>query len=120
MSETSFVRTRDRMETASVSKARGGDGTFTCTHVMDAPAGGGGHVRLIHEVVMPPGTSIGVHRHEGDEEYYYFVSGRGTMTLDGRRQAVQAGDIAAVLPGGEHGLANDSDDDLRFVAIKAE
>jgi mannose-6-phosphate isomerase-like protein (cupin superfamily) len=58
-----------------------------------------------------------VHPHRDDEEYYYVVSGRGVMTLDGVEHEVAAGDISAVYPGGSHGLENRSDTDLRVVVI---
>jgi len=64
-------------------------------------------------------VSIGVHRHRGDEEYYYVISGRGLMTLDGEQFEVEAGDITAVYPGGTHGLENNADEDLRILVISA-
>ena len=52
-----------------------------------------------------------------DEEYYYIVSGNGTMTLDDERCEVAVGDIAAVFPGGAHALENTGDADLRIIVI---
>ena len=51
------------------------------------------------------------------EEYYYILSGRGVMTLDGELFEVKTGDITAVYPGGEHALGNSSDEDLHVVVI---
>ncbi len=73
---------------------------------------------FFHDDVVPPGVSIGAHRHEGDEVYYYILSGKGRMTLDGETSAVEVGgDITAVYPGGEHGLVNDGEEDLRIVVV---
>ena len=54
-------------------------------------------LNFLHDDVLAPGVSIGPHAHRGDEEYYYILSGRGTMTLDGRRFAVAAFAFVFVL-----------------------
>jgi len=77
----------------------------------------GGHLKFVHDDVLAPGVSIGLHTHIDDEEYYYILEGRGVMTLDGERFEVQAGDITAVYPGGEHWLENTSDADLRMIVV---
>jgi len=74
-------------------------------------------VRFVHDDILPPGSSIGVHRHTGDQEYYYVVSGYGVITLDGKEHEVSAGDVAVVFPGGSHGLANRSTEGLRIIVI---
>ena len=53
----------------------------------------------------------------GAEFGCYIISGCGVMTLDGREHKVTTGDIAAVFPGGSHGLANHSDGDLRVIVV---
>ncbi|MGY8826167.1 MAG: cupin domain-containing protein [Candidatus Latescibacterota bacterium] len=67
--------------------------------------------------VLAPGVSIGIHSHKDDEEYYYILAGAGTMSLDGEDFRVAAGDITAVYPGGDHGLLNDGDQDLRVLVF---
>jgi oxalate decarboxylase/phosphoglucose isomerase-like protein (cupin superfamily) len=37
----------------------------------------------VRELVLEPGSSIGIHEHEGDEEIYYVISGSGVMIVDG-------------------------------------
>ena len=74
-------------------------------------------LNFVHDDILPPGASIGDHRHTGDEEYYYIVSGKGIMTLDQDRIEVAGGDITAVYPGGVHGLENTGNEDLRIIVI---
>ena len=74
-------------------------------------------LNFLHDDILPPGSSIGEHRHEDDEEYYYILSGSGVMTLDGERYPVTAGDLTAVFPGGTHGLANTGSDDMRIIVV---
>ena len=42
------------------------------------------------------------------------------MTLDGKEYDVTSGDITVVLPGGSHGLTNESDQDLRMIVISVK
>jgi uncharacterized cupin superfamily protein len=94
-----------------------GVGALDWTSVLDDGDLAGRKLNFIHDDILPPGVSIGAHRHKHDEEYYYVLSGRGTMLLDGDQFEVSAGDITAVYPGGTHGLTNDGEANLRIIVI---
>ena len=74
-------------------------------------------LRWIHDHLLEPGVSIGLHEHVDDEEYYYVLAGSGTLIMDGEEHPVQAGDLAAVYPGGRHGIKNTSDQTMRLLVI---
>ena len=57
------------------------------------------------------------HRHEGQEEVYYFVSGTGEMELNDKKFSVQGGDIVLVEDGVFHRVHNFSNTDLYFVCV---
>jgi quercetin dioxygenase-like cupin family protein len=78
----------------------------------------GPRVDLIHLVVVPPGSTLGRHRHGDDVEWYLVVGGTGTMHVDGRDIRVRRGDVVINRPFGEHGLANDSAGELCVVVFK--
>ncbi|MGB0953129.1 MAG: ROK family protein [Planctomycetota bacterium] len=61
-------------------------------------------LQFVDYVEIPPGVSIGTHRHGADEEIYFIHRGRGQMTLEGESFAVSTGDLIRNPPGGEHGL----------------
>ena len=74
-------------------------------------------MKYIRDLLLEPGSSIGIHAHSGDEEIYYIISGTGMMQVDGEEKKVQAGDVVLTKSGSSHGLRNDSTEDLRiFVA----
>jgi mannose-6-phosphate isomerase-like protein (cupin superfamily) len=102
----------------------------------------GGSVIFFHEVTIPPKTVEGTHRHVGSEELYYVVSGRGTAYMArgddpdadalypevqrhifgiGRKSCtelpVEAGNVIFTKSGGIHGIRNDGDVPLKFVAF---
>jgi quercetin dioxygenase-like cupin family protein len=74
-------------------------------------------VRTLFTKEFEPGSSIGIHEHEGDEEIYYVISGSGVMIVDGERRNVSQGDIVLTKSGSSHGLENGNDGELKiFVA----
>jgi uncharacterized cupin superfamily protein len=108
---------RADMPSRPLANCHDGIGEIGWIGVLDGKDLAGKHLRFLHDDVLPPGTSIGVHRHKDDEEYYYILTGSGVMTLDGVRHEVGPGDITGVFPGGEHGLENTGDTDLRVLVI---
>ena len=57
------------------------------------------------------------HRHEGQEEVYYFVSGTGEMELDNEKFPVQGGDVVLIKDGVFHRVHNTSNTKLYFVCV---
>lgn len=66
---------------------------------------------------LQPGCEVGRHRHEGDCEVFYFLSGKGSYLLGDELVPVEAGDIAFVDDGEEHFLRNDGDEVLEYLAL---
>jgi len=57
------------------------------------------------------------HRHEGQEEVYYFVSGTGEIELDDEKFEVQGGDVVLIKDGVFHRVHNTSNTKLYFVCV---
>ena len=77
-----------------------------------------GHGRLFAKIVLPPGSSIGVHEHIDETEPYYIIEGEGIfIDADGSRVPVKAGDCCLIDPGQSHGIENNSDRDMVFIAL---
>lgn len=103
----------------------------------------GGSTIFFHEVTIPPGKVEGTHRHIGTEELYFITQGSGLMyvglnddpTLTDensrvvtrdvygfgvqqcREVRVRAGNGIFTKSGGVHGIRNDGDEPLKFVAF---
>jgi len=116
MIRTTLLKKPTELKRGPLERCHGGAGTLDFTVVMDGRECDGQKLRFLHDDVLPPGASIGVHEHT-HEEHYYVLSGRGTMTLDGRTFPVAPGDIASVYAGGSHGLLNDGDQPLRLIVV---
>jgi quercetin dioxygenase-like cupin family protein len=68
-------------------------------------------------MTIPPGTQFGVHVHDGSEELYAILKGRGTALLDGEEHAVGPGDFLMLRNGGAHGLRNDGPDAIELLCV---
>lgn len=66
------------------------------------------------------GQSTRGHRHPGQEEVYFFVSGYGKMIVgneDGEPFTVHAGDVVLIPDGVFHRVINDGDIDMLFNCV---
>ncbi len=68
-------------------------------------------------LLLPPGSSEGVHRHPGIEEVYYVVNGEGQAQVNGETAAIHKGDAVPVLLNEAHSFKNDSSQDLEFMIL---
>ena len=75
-------------------------------------------VHFVDYAVLPPGASIGRHRHGRDEELYLVLEGSGMLHLDGRDVRVGPGSVIVNRAGGVHGLRNDTEAPLRLFVIE--
>jgi len=85
--------------------AHGGEGRILFKRVFDSGAFQGPW-NFVDYAVLPPGASIGMHTHAGNEELYLVLEGEGRMRLDGREFPVRPGSVILNRPGGSHGLKN--------------
>src|SRR5690242_1302856 len=71
---------------------------------------------LVVQVDMPPGTAHAFHLHPGREEVLWIVEGRAEQWVDRERMLLGPGDSAFIPPDTVHGIYNDSDQVVRFLA----
>ncbi|MBT4482229.1 MAG: cupin domain-containing protein [Candidatus Latescibacteria bacterium] len=74
---------------------------------------------FVNHYVVPPGSTIGYHRHDHIEEIYYILSGTGRMTIDGETLDVKEDDAGSCLLHGAHGFWNNSNGDVEMLSIAA-
>ena len=66
---------------------------------------------------VPPGASEVRHRHQHARQFFYILSGRAVMELDGRRIELGAGQGLEIPPGAAHRFRNDSAAEVQFLVI---
>lgn len=117
MKNHTFIKKAVDVRAAPLPECHGGRGEVQWKEVVDFSSEKERRLGFLHDDVLDPGVSIGVHPHDADEEYYYVLSGRGMMWLDGVEHEVGPGDLTAVFPGGSHGLRNHIDEPLRIIVF---
>ena len=65
--------------------------------------------------LAPHKESFVYHRHYGDEEWIYILTGRAVALLDGERIALGAGDFLAFPNGTAHHLMNPHDEPMTYL-----
>jgi len=77
-------------------------------------------ISFVHETTLPPGTSIGLHTHKGNEEFYYVFEGKGLMTVDGESSEMTPGDICLTKKGSSHTFKNIGDKELKILVVEGK
>ena len=71
----------------------------------------------VDHLVLPPDTSVGAHRHEGVEEFYYVMKGAGTVKINDESAPIAKGDAVPVHFNDVHSFANTSAENLEFMIV---
>lgn len=110
-----MIRNASSMETEVRTAMRGGAGSVTFRHLFKKEEITA-RTRLCAVLTLPPGTSIGTHQHDGEDEVYYILKGRGVLDDGKTRTTVSAGDAVLTGRGESHAIANSGDSDLEILA----
>lgn len=106
---------RHAMKVESKERMREGEGTTTLVHLVDGATMK--HARLLSEITLPPGASIGEHRHDSETEYYIILEGEGIVKDNGLDTPIQAGDVVVTGDGSSHSIKNTGTSPLKFIAL---
>ena len=106
---------RSEMKVESVDGLRGGEGCTRMTHLADA--GKEKNVRMLAELALEPGCSVGHHSHETETEYYFILSGTGLVDDNGKEVEVTKGASVITGNGAFHSIKNIGSEPLVFHAV---
>ncbi|MCX7655363.1 MAG: cupin domain-containing protein [Treponemataceae bacterium] len=110
-----MIRRRDQMRVELKERMRDGEGTVRLLHLVEGNTMK--NARLLSEVTIPSGASIGEHRHDSETEYYIILEGEGTVIDNGIPEKVQAGDVVITGDGASHSIKNTGTTPLRLLAV---
>ncbi|GHT89909.1 cupin [Spirochaetia bacterium] len=95
---------RSAMKTEQKEKMRDGDGITTFTYFV--PNGTEKNARMLAEISLEPGASIGYHQHDTETEYFIFISGIGVVNDNGTEHPIKPGDVMITGNGASHSVKN--------------
>lgn len=111
-----MIRKPSQMETEVRTSMRGGDGRVTVQHFFK-PQEFGAKSRLCARLTLPPGASIGTHRHENEDEVYIVLKGTGVLDDGTTRTFVSTGDAILTCHGESHAISNSGNTNLELIAV---
>jgi uncharacterized RmlC-like cupin family protein len=106
----------DRSKLRPVANLHGGKGTVSYARKI-GPSFFRTNWAYVDHLLVPAGTSVGKHLHNGVEEFYYVMSGNGEITIDDQSAPVKAGDAIPITAREAHGLANNGSEPLEVIII---
>ena len=71
----------------------------------------------VDHIVLPAGGSVGNHRHEGVEEFYYVMNGSGTATVNKESVPIRKGDAIPVLLNDVHSFRSAASGELELMVV---
>jgi mannose-6-phosphate isomerase-like protein (cupin superfamily) len=110
-----MVISRNEMKVEDKERLRDGEGTTHMILLLDVSKEK--NARMFAELTLNPGCSIGYHKHESETEYYFILSGTGTVNDDGREVQVKQGDSVVTGNGASHSIKNTGSVPLVFHAV---
>jgi len=111
-----MIKKAEEMKLEIREKMRGGSGNVEILHILNMDEVKG-KVRLFAKITLNPGSSIGMHQHEGEEEAYYILNGIARVNDNGTEKIVKPGDVVLTGNGASHSIENAADEPLEFIAV---
>lgn len=71
----------------------------------------------VKQELMPPGTKEELHVHEKAQQFFFVLNGTAVFYVNGQKQIISAQQGLSILPGTNHFIANESDENLEFLVI---
>ena len=111
-----MIRRKEQIRIREVPHAQGGAGSVFF-HDWLLPEEAKGHGRVFSKIVLPVGSSIGPHRHTGEFEAFYVLSGKARVTDGDCTVELAPGDMHLCRDGDLHGVACAGDEPLEILAL---
>ena len=110
-----MVVKKSERKTEIKEKMRDGEGSVRIEYLVDAEKER--HTRMLAEITLNKGCSIGYHQHVNETEYFFIISGTGSVNDNGKETEVKAGDSIITGNAAYHSIKNTGTDPLVFHAV---
>ena len=97
--------------------ARGGEGEVLFSAFWKPGTEMKSNTRMYSKLVLEPGTSIGSHMHENEEEIFYVLKGTAETLDNGTVAVLHPGDSSITGNGETHYLKNIGNETLEVLAV---
>jgi len=111
-----MIKRESEMINEIKEQMRGGKGHVELKHIFTKDEVKG-NARLCARITINPGNSIGVHKHENEEEIFYIISGKGLIDDNGTKTEVNPGDAVLTGYGDYHSVESIGTEPLVMLAV---
>jgi mannose-6-phosphate isomerase-like protein (cupin superfamily) len=110
------IRKESELKEILVPNMRGGQGVGRQSQFFQ-PQDFSTPLAAFNVVTLDPGVSVGFHKHEGSEEVYWVLQGRGLAQDDDREVEMNPGDALLTQDQHAHSIANPGPGPLRLLTV---
>jgi mannose-6-phosphate isomerase-like protein (cupin superfamily) len=96
---------------------RGGNGEVVIEKLWDPETELKANNRLFAKLILEPGSSIGFHKHENEEEVFVILKGVAEADDDGTKVTLFPGDTILTGDGAGHSVTSVGDVPLEMIAV---
>jgi len=114
-----MIRRNPDYSTETRRQMRGGTGEITIEHLWRPEQELHAGFRLFARLTIPPGASIGFHRHDQEEEIFYIIQGCARTDDNGQDVILHPGETILTGGGAGHAIACAGDQPLILLAVIA-
>ncbi|MFZ5988315.1 MAG: cupin domain-containing protein [Bacillota bacterium] len=111
-----MIKRANEMVSEIKEQMRGGKGSVEILHIFKQDELKG-KARLCAKITIEPGSSIGLHQHDNEEEIFYIISGKALINDNGTLKEAAAGDSILTGNGDSHAVENIGEEPLEMLAI---
>ena len=111
-----MIKTAGHQQVRIREQVRGGEGALAFHDFLLAEESFGAG-KLFSRTVLPCGSSVGEHRHEGEFEIYYVLAGAVEVLDNGAWIALQRGDTHLCANGESHALRNTGENEAEVLML---
>jgi mannose-6-phosphate isomerase-like protein (cupin superfamily) len=112
-----MIRRKDECECSVRDEMRGGAGSVRIEKLWDPETELKANNRLFAKLLLEPGSSIGFHRHVGEEEVFFVIQGTAEADDDGETVILHPGDTILTGDGAGHSIKSVGEEPLELLAV---
>lgn len=112
-----MIKRKEEFQTEIRKNMRGGDGEVRIEKLWDPEKDLKANNRLFAKLVLEPGSGIGFHNHDDEEEIFVILKGTAEADDNGKKVVLNTGDTIITGDGAGHAIKNIGDDTLEIMAV---
>ena len=112
-----MIKRKEQFKIDVRENMRGGEGSVRIEKLWEPQEEMKANNRLFARLALEPGSGIGFHNHENEEEVFVVLKGKAEADDNGEMVELNAGDTILTGDGAGHSIKNIGDETLEILAV---